>query len=265
MTRVPFNHVRTGSGEPLVLIHGIGHHLQGWDPVVALLKDGFTTYAVDSPGFGQSAALAEDLRPDVNAYTDAFIAWFAELGLDRPHVAGNSMGGGIALELARRGAVRSACAISPVGFWTKGEREMCQHSLTALAKLPAGLRPAVLRLAGTKAGATALAWQLFSRPWRTPAQELQATLTDAWNAPAFDAALEAFNEYDFRNGDELDGTPVTVAWGSRDFLLPYWRQAPRARAALPAAEHVTLRGLGHTPYYDDPGMVAAVVRRAAQG
>jgi hypothetical protein len=51
-----------------------------------------------------------------SGYSSWLERWFAEQDLGRPHVAGNSMGGDIALELARRGAVASATALSPVGF-----------------------------------------------------------------------------------------------------------------------------------------------------
>lgn len=200
--------------------------------------------------------------PDVAAYADAFVAWFASVGLDRPNVAGNSMGGGIALELARRGVVRSAVAISPVGFWTAAERRFCQASLGLLAGLPGFVRPAVVAAAGSAVGRTALFAHLFARPWRIPGEEAQATLRAAWAAPAFGPALAAFDRYAFRAGDELRaaGVPVTVAWGTRDRLLLYGRQAPRARRALPWARHADLAGLGHVPFYDDPDVVARVLR-----
>ena len=50
-----------------------------------------------------------------------------------------------------------------------------------------------------------------------------------------------------------------MVWGSRDLLLPYALQARRARRELPQARHVTLPGLGHVPFWDDPGMVARVI------
>ena len=54
------------------------------------------------------------------------------------------------------------------------------------------------------------------------------------------------------------GGQVTVAWGEKDrLLLP--RQADRARAALPAARHVTLFGCGHVPTWDDPALVARTI------
>src|SRR6202451_3661944 len=137
------NYHREGEGPTLVLLHGIGHHWQAWEPVIDLLVDEFDVIACDSPGFGRSAALPASIEPTISAYVDAFEWFFVELGLERPHVAGNSMGGAIALELARGRSLRSVSAFSPAGFWTSAERRFCQLSLTALAGTPGVLRPAV--------------------------------------------------------------------------------------------------------------------------
>jgi pimeloyl-ACP methyl ester carboxylesterase len=95
------NYHREGEGPPLVLLHGIGHHWQAWEPVIGRLAEDFDVIACDSPGFGRSSPLAKGIELSIPAYADAFEWFFAELGLERPHVAGNSMGGAIALELAR--------------------------------------------------------------------------------------------------------------------------------------------------------------------
>jgi pimeloyl-ACP methyl ester carboxylesterase len=256
------NHHRRGAGEPLVLIHGIGHHWQGWSPVIPELAREFDVLACDSPGFGRSAPLPAGVTPTVSAYADAFEAFFEEEDLDRPHVAGNSMGGAIALELARRRVVRSACAISPAGFWTDGERRFTQIYLTILGAMPRPLRPVLTRAVHTAAGRAALGPVVFSRPWRTPGEEFASLLTDLWASPVFADTLKAFDGYDFDRAEELDGVPVTVAWGSKDRLLLYKPQSARARERMPRATHVTLPGLGHTPFFDDPGMVASVIQRA---
>jgi pimeloyl-ACP methyl ester carboxylesterase len=256
------NHHREGSGPPLVLLHGVGLSWQINRPVIGLLRDEFELIACDSPGFGDSPSLAGGVEPTIPAYAERFAAFFAALGLQRPHVCGNSMGGAIALELARRGAVSSACAISPAGFWTRAERRFCQLSLRSLARFPPPLRPALLALAGTKAGRTALFWQTFGSPARMPAQEPARILRSAWASPALGPALDAFDHYTFADGHELDGSiPVTVAWGVQDRLLPYRTQAPRARKLLPRARHLSL-GAGHVPFFDDPAGVAAAIRSA---
>jgi pimeloyl-ACP methyl ester carboxylesterase len=259
------NHYRAGRGEPLVLLHGIGDHWQTWTPVIGRLAERFEVIAVDSPGFGRSAPLPLGVDPTIDNYAEAFVSWFEQQGLEAPFVAGSSMGGAIALELARRGHARGVCAISPAGFWNARELRFCQRSLGLIAEMPMAVRPLVLALAGTPAGRTALMAQLFARPWRMPAAEARLKLRDAWAAPAFAEALAAFERYRFARSQELESVPVTVAWGSRDYLLPFARQAPRARALMPWARHVTLPGLGHVPFFDDPGMLAELLTRSALG
>jgi len=261
--RRAINYHREGEGPPLVLLHGVGHHWQAWRPVIARLCDEFDVIACDSPGFGGSAPLSSGIAPSIPAYADAFEWFFAELGLERPHVAGNSMGGAIALELARGRAVRSVTAFSPAGFWTAAERRFCQLSLGALASTPQGARPALEALARSRRGRAALFWQTFGYPSRLPACEAVATLRDAWASPSLKGVLAAFDQYRFAGPEQLRSTPVTIAWGRRDRLLPYRLQAPRARALLAWAAHVTLDA-GHVPFFDDPPAVAETIRACAR-
>lgn len=256
------NHHREGAGAPLVLLHGIGLRWQINAPVIGRLAADFDVIACDSPGFGSSPPLADGMRLTIPAYADAFERFFAAEGLERPHVAGNSMGGAIALELARRGAASSATAISPAGFWTDAERRFCQLSLAGLAQTPNAARAPLEALARTRAGRLALFWQTFGHPARVPADVVVETLRAAWAAPAFAAALAAFEGYSFSDGQQLVATPVTIAWGIHDRLLPFRTQAARARKLLPNARHLTL-GVGHVPFYDDPAVVAEAIRSSA--
>src|SRR5262249_52982508 len=150
-------------------------------------------------------------------------AFFAEHGLGRPDVAGNSMGGAIALELARRGSVRSATALSPAGFWSPREFRYAQLSFMPLLKWPKVLRPAMVRAARTRPARSVLFAQLMARPARMPADEAAATLLDAWASPAFETVLRAAAGYAYGPWEGDAGTPVTVAWGSKDRLLLYRR------------------------------------------
>jgi pimeloyl-ACP methyl ester carboxylesterase len=256
------NFHRAGRGPSLVLLHGVGHHWQAWSPAIDHLTASFDVIACDSPGFGRSPPLPSGIQPTIPAYADWFAQFFQERGLVRPHVAGNSMGGAIALELARRGEVASVTAFSPAGFWSPAERRFCQLSLGLLGRLPRRVRPTVRALAATRAGRAALFKQLFGWPTRMPAAEAVATLDDGWAAPAFADALAAFDHYEFARGDELRGTPVTIAWGRYDRLLIHALQAPRARERLPWARHVTLRA-GHVPFFDDPAGVVGTIRMSA--
>ena len=261
---IQLNYHREGEGPPLVLLHGVGHHWQAWRPVIARLRDSFDVIACDTAGFGRSAPLPSTMEPTITSHADAFEWFLAELGLEKPHVAGNSMGGGISLELARRRAVASVTAFSPVGFWTPAERRFGQLSLMALAGTPKPLRPAVAAAARTRAGRIALFSQSFGYPTRLPAEEAVATLRDAWASPVLMDTLRAFEAYSFDRPEQLRQTPVTIAWGRRDRLLLYRTQAARARALLPWATHVTL-GAGHVPFYDDPAACAEAIRGRAAG
>ena len=153
------------------------------------------------------------------------------------------MGGAIALELARRRAISSATAFSPAGFWNTPELRYAQASLGALGGRAGGCATRTSKLSpGARAGRIALFSQLFGYPARLPAEEAVATLRDAWASPALAGALAAFDEYRFAAPEALRSTPVTIAWGVRDRLLPYRLQAPRARAMLPWATHADARG-----------------------
>lgn len=257
-------HHRGGSGEPLLLVHGVGHRWGAWAPVLPELERTFDVFACDSPGFGASPPLPAGTPRTIPAYVDAFAAFIDEQGLGRPHVAGNSMGGAIAIELARRGLVRSATALSPAGFWTGPEVRFVQLSLGLVGTLPAPLQPAVRALLRRPGGRQLLTGQLVKRPADVPAAEAIADAEAMWHASrTLTECLAGFASYRCTAEPAVPGdVPVTVAWGDRDLLLLRWLQAPRARRLLPTAEH-TLLDAGHLPYSDCPDDVIATIRRTA--
>jgi pimeloyl-ACP methyl ester carboxylesterase len=184
-------------------------------------------------------------------------AFLDELGLDRPHVAGNSLGGAFALELAAAGLVASATALSPAGFCTRRELRWAIGVLTAhrvAARLPEPVLRAMFRSGPLRAMSFGM---LFAKPRRlTP----QAALADALalrDALAFRAVARAGPGYAFSGAPTV---PVTVAWGTRDWILPY-RQAAIARRVLPNARHVDLPGCGHVPMSDNPDLIASVIHK----
>jgi pimeloyl-ACP methyl ester carboxylesterase len=247
---------RRGRGEPLVLVHGTGSRWQVWRPVLDRLVVHRDVIAVDLPGFGASPA--DGTEATVEGFSSRLEAFFAELELERPHVAGFSLGGGIALELARRKAVRSATAFAPVGFWTPKETAWCQNRLADSKRLGRILRPIAPALYGV-APLRVLFWiQLFGRPWLLSARECVETTDAALGAANFDAVLAGFTDHRFRNADELASCQVLVAWGKRDLIIPV-HQAARAERMLPNARHATMPGCGHVPFQDDPPLCAALL------
>ncbi|MFE2850501.1 alpha/beta fold hydrolase [Streptomyces lavendulae] len=258
---------RKGAGEPLLLLHGIGHHFQAWHPVSDVLAADHDVIAVDLPGFGASAPLPPGVPYDLATVAPALGALCAALDVERPHVAGNSLGGLLALEMGRGGLVRSVTALSPAGFWSQAER---RYAFTALRAMRVGARtlplPALERLSRSGPGRAALTGTIYARPaHRSPGAVVAETLA-LREATGFEETLAAGASVRFT--DDVPGIPVTIAWGSRDrLLLP--RQGVRAKYAVPGARLVRLPGCGHVPMNDDPALVARVIldtaRAAAPG
>lgn len=248
---------RKGAGEPLLLLHGIGHHLQAWHPVTDVLAAEYDVIAVDLPGFGASDPLPHGVPYDLGTVAPALGALCAALGVQRPHVAGNSLGGLLALEMGRAGLARSVTALSPAGFWTEGER---RYAFAALRAMRAGAtalpRPAVERLSRSAAGRAALTSTIYARPGRRAPDAVVAETLALRDATGFEETLAAGGSVRFDH--DLPGLPVTIAWGSRDRLL-LRRQGIRAKHTIPGARLVRLPGCGHVPMHDDPALVARVI------
>ncbi|SEC31677.1 MULTISPECIES: alpha/beta fold hydrolase [Streptomyces] len=254
---VTVSYARVGRGEPLVLLHGIGHHRQAWDPVVDILATEREVIAVDLPGFGASPALPDGLAYDLPTTNTVLGALFEALDLDRPHVAGNSLGGLLALELGREKLVRSVTALSPAGFWTRAERRYAFATLLAMRGIAQRLPlPLVTRLSRSAAGRTALTSTIYARPARRRPEAVVAETRALVEATGFEATLRAGAAVRFT--DDVPGLPVTVAWGTRDRIL-IRRQGIRAKQTIPHARLIRLPGCGHCPMNDDPALVARVL------
>jgi pimeloyl-ACP methyl ester carboxylesterase len=254
------NHRRAGAGEPLLLVHAT---LGAWIPVIPVLSTRHDVIAVDLPGFGGSAPLADGVHPTVSRLADAASDQLDVLGLATVHLAGNSLGGWVALELARRGRARTVVAISPIGLGTDRENRRARRALGLVHAIAPTARPIVGPVSRKAFGRTVLggAGLQLARPWRHEPAEMVAAVRDYWMAPGFDATLRwAFTHR--AEGLEEIGCQVTIAWGTRDLLLPF-RQAARFEARIRHARLQPLKGLGHVPMSDDPAVVASVILETA--
>jgi pimeloyl-ACP methyl ester carboxylesterase len=250
---------RRGSGTPLVLVHGIGSRWEVWRPVLDALAAHHDVIAVDLPGFGTSPRPAGETPAGVPTLCDLLAGFLTQLGVSRPHVAGNSMGGWIALELARRGCVSSACALSPGGFLSMRDRFrtvplLAVQRLAAQATAPLG--PVLFRSpAGRRLGFA----NVIAHPERMSREDAVLGLRGLAEAGWFWATLRELSITSFGEGAAIT-VPVTIAWGAKDHLLPP-HQAATALAQIPSAAFVSLPDCGHIPMYDNPALVAEVILR----
>ncbi|MER5378717.1 alpha/beta fold hydrolase [Streptomyces sp. NBC_00647] len=254
---VTLSYARVGAGEPLLLLHGIGHHRQAWDPVIPILAAERDVIAVDLPGFGASPALPEGLTHDLATVVPVLGALCEALEIERPHVAGNSLGGLLALELGREKLVRSVTALSPAGFWSPVERRYAFGVLLAMRQAARRMPlPVIERLSRSAAGRTVLTSTIYARPGRRSPDAVVAETLALAHAEGFTETLRAGTTVQFT--DDIPTLPVTVAWGTRDRLLVR-RQGVRAKQIIPRARLVRLPGCGHVPMNDDPALVARVI------
>ncbi|MFC4065237.1 alpha/beta fold hydrolase [Actinoplanes subglobosus] len=261
MTELAYD--RRGSGPPLVLIHGLGSHRQVWTPILDEAAKTHDVIALDLPGFGESplwepaphAGSVAHLADQVGSFLD-------RLGITDPQVAGSSLGGGIALELGRRGRARTVTAFAPIGFWTGAGRRWCQSVVTAARVVAGRLDTRLPAIMASPAGRAAFCSLFYARPGRLdPAGAVSAARALA-AAPGFTAARDAFGDLT-PWGYERTTHPVTIAWGTRDAVLPF-PQSRRARTLLPDARHVTLTGCGHLPFADDPAACLVVINERSR-
>ncbi len=251
------NHHRSGAGEPLVLIHGIGSRWQVWEPVLQRLASEREIIALDLPGFGESPMPPRGTRPGVGSLTELVNHFLDEIDLGHPHVAGNSLGGWVSLELAKLGRARSATALSPAGFHNPREAMFQRASLWSSVRAARLLAPRADHLLSSPLGRRLALGQYVAKPERIPSADAVASVRALAGAAWFDETLIAITSERFTGGEQVQA-PVTIAWGEKDrLLLP--RQATRAARAIPNARVTTLQGCGHVPFYDDPQQVAGVL------
>lgn len=247
---------RFGHGDPLVLIHGMGHRRQAWYPVIDRLATQFDVIIPDLPGHGASAPLDRSVGPK-EAMRVALEELFEGLGVERPHVAGNSLGGLIALELGNDGLARSVTGLSPAGFWSgPGDFRYIRTLFGSVMTAARASAPVAGRLTKSPTGRMAMMGWLYQHPENLSPE---MALGDLRNMLAARRTVSHLldNAYTFTPAVGSD-VPVTIAWADHDkVLLPY--QARRARALMPTANHLWLDHCGHVPMPDDPALVADTI------
>ena len=245
-----------GPGEPVVLVHGIGHRRQAWGEVPALLHArGHDVYVIDLPGHGESPT---PTRPDgysMRSSAEQLERLFVQLGIDRPHVVGNSLGGAMALELAHRGVVASATVLSPAGFFPVLHLPNIAANLLFM-KAGSYLPESVHRRLNSFEWFRGIAFRsLYTHPEKVSVEDAVGDTLNLRRAKGFWPHF--FRATFLRVTKELR-SPTTIAWGDTDrLLLP--SEAVTARSRFPGATHVTLPDCGHCPQVDHPDLVTDVV------
>lgn len=218
-----FWETRAGSGTPVVLLHGLGGSSDWWRHNVSVLAERHLVSAVDLVGFGSRFFLRRSRLPASLDDIAALLARWIESSFDGPvHLAGNSLGGQIAIHVAasRPDLVRSLVLVDSTGI----PFEIAPGAHIENIVLPHGWRSFFLLLMRDlfRAGPAALA-KTFARLLRDDARPLMRKLT----------------------------MPVQLIWGERDPLVPL-TYARQMLALIPHAKLHVIPRAGHVPMWENP-------------
>lgn len=211
----------SGSGPPVVLIHGLSGSARWWEKNVASLARDFRVYAVDLIGFGESRQRQRFVLTEAAAL---LAAWMDDLGLDQAGIVGHSMGGFVAAELAADFPARVArlVLVSPVVL--PYERRLWHPArglLGLVRRLPGGFLPLLIADA-VRAG-----------PRTLPSATRQLLRADL--RPKL-AQITA---------------PTLVVLGDRDTLVPA-AVGERLARDLPDGQLLVISNSGHNPMWEQP-------------
>jgi pimeloyl-ACP methyl ester carboxylesterase len=247
------NFERTGSGPPYVLLHGLGGEHCVWEPVLEPLAERHDVIAVDLPGFGRSRALPDDVVPSPSQLAGAVAGLLDELGIADAHVAGNSLGGWVALELAKAGRARTVAGICPAGLWSaplaRGGQQVVRGRAHRLARRARPLIPVAMLSPALRR--TVLS-PFVAHPDRVPYSAAWRMISSYARATAYEATSAAMRADHFTGAEQVT-VPVTLAFGERDRLIR------PVRTSIPHARTVVLPDCGHIPMWDDTPLVTQIL------
>ena len=219
---------RAGSGEPVILIHGLSASSRWWSRNIDALAERFEVFVIDLLGFGGSRGT----RPFVLTESAELLArWMGTIGIERAHIVGHSMGGYIAAQLAAEHPERVTRLVlvdAAVPLPREGRLQHAAHLGREMRYTP----PRFLHLLATDA--------ILAGPrtiWSAANQIISADL---------EADLEKIT------------APVLIVWGERDPLIPP-SIGNRLAELIPGAQHVTIANCGHKPMLERPDEFNAVV------
>lgn len=244
---------------PLVLIHGLGSAATVFKLIVPQLSNSFRVITIDLPGHGDSP-LIENVDMDPKSLGSAiFESIMNEYGIDKFHVAGNSLGGWIALEMAAHQPDRilSLTGLAPAGLWLEPSHrrtlsEARAHYLAKILKpfIKPALRFQIMRRIG---------FSLVSPQWQKLSYE---SCLDASMAMAYCKGY--FSAWDGMLNRRFDSyvpprVPVTILFGDSDNTLP--RNGSQERTLAPS--HCTwqiIANCGHAPMWDHPDLIVGIIK-----
>ncbi|GAA3387784.1 alpha/beta fold hydrolase [Cryptosporangium minutisporangium] len=253
-----------GTGEPLLLVHGLGGTRRTWRHLIDSLATTHTVIAVDLPGHGQSDSPAGDYS--LGAHASALRDLLAALGHSSATLVGHSLGGGVALQFAYQFPERTdrVVLISSGGLGAEVSPMLRVATLpgaatlvAGLGRLPVGLTRRILPLISVVPGVIA------REDARSVAEDLRG-MARAQQRRAF--LRTARSVIDWRGQTVsasrqlglLADLPVLVTWGGRDRTIPPHHHRTLVQQ-LPDAHSLEIANAGHYPHETAPAQILPAI------
>jgi len=248
---------------PLVLIHGLGSAATAFKPIIPALAQSFRVITVDLPGHGQSAYNKAQAMDPKSLGRAIFESVEKKYGINKFHVAGNSLGGWIALEMAadKPECIDSLTGLAPAGLWLKpaSGRVPIEAQSYYMAKV---LRP-LIRVGLHAIALRKIGYANVSPKWREFSYEICYD-----SAYAMGHATGYFQAWDGMLGRRFEAhvpenVPVTILFGDTDNTLPYPHSQERSLAPAHSSWMI-IDNCGHAPMWDYPDLIAKIIKETTE-
>jgi pimeloyl-ACP methyl ester carboxylesterase len=246
-----------------VLLHGFTGTWHHWRPLLGELAARYEVIAPTLAGHDGGPPFPVDLPLTFAAATDSVESHLDELGVGTAHFVGNSMGGALALELAKRGRARSVVALAPAGGWSDGDGQAQRlarffaRQLRVTRATARGL-PTIMKRPGSRRFALRDAMRHGELVSCDDAVDFALAAVRCAVSEAAIAALRADRGLALQDLDSID-CPVLLASPQLDRILPAEYHAPRFKREIPGVESLMLPGCGHVPMWDDTRLVLRTI------
>ncbi len=242
----------------MILIHGLGSDHRYWDEFTPRFSNEFAVVALDLPGHGNQAQRLSAPEGHARVLAARVAGLLDDLGIERPHVVGLSLGGWVALELAAMGQCASVVALSPAGLWAEGTRVRQERQSLTLGPLVRALDralPSLTRQPWVKKLALA---KNVAKPERVSNESFLAAARAIGMSRGYSACEKAMVANHFRNGSRIE-IPATVAFGDNDRVFPASKF--QNTSELPAHTRIeVIADCGHAMTWDQPDVCLELIR-----
>ena len=260
MNKPKLAYLSPGSGEPVVLIHGLGSAATAWKPIVPKLEKKFKVITLDLPGHGNADWVDHrSLEPEVLA--KLVFDLMDENGLERINLVGNSLGGWVALEMAamKPERVKSLVGLAPAGLWHNPATTRSRYAFSkVMADTFKGVAPSLLKVGVVRK----IGFEPFSPKWRELDLEICVDAVVALgNCHGYYHTWDAMLHHKFDKQIPMS-VPTTIIFGDSDWTLPV--ENSQERSLAPAhCKWLVLSACGHAPMWDRPDEVVSEIFAAA--